>query len=413
MFHWVSDFLREFLATIGIHGSFSRLLVTLIITFGLILLGFIIYYVIHSIICYTIRHSHRRKPSLWKKALLDQKFFVGISVFIPVVMIKKLLPHFFIHDSSAEVFLSSLFSILIVIVITFTLSAFIGALSDVLLHKKATKDKPIKSYAQIVSIVLWIIAVILIISMLIDKSPVGLLAGLGAFSAVLLLIFQDTITGFVYSIQLASNDLVRNGDWITMNKFGADGTVEEINLISVKVKNFDNTISTIPVKQLIVDSFQNWRGMQEKGIRRIKRSFNVDITSIKPCTVEMLNKFKQVDILRNYIEKAEKEISTYNSQQEGDTTLIPNGRHLTNVGVLRMYILEYLKHHPKINKKDTLMVRQLAPSEYGLPFEVYCFADTTNWVKYENIQSDIFDHLYSVLDFFEIKAYQRDSSKKI
>ncbi|MDR1878789.1 MAG: mechanosensitive ion channel family protein, partial [Bacteroidales bacterium] len=367
MFYWVSDLLRELLNTLGIGASYSKLLIVLIITSGLIFAGFIFYYVFHRILCLFIRHSDKRRPSLWKKTLLKEKFFTGLSVFIPVLIINKLLPHFFHAGSQPEVFLSYLISIITIVSITYILTTFMRSFSDILLQKEATKDKPVKSYAQIIIIIFWVIAVILIISVIIGKSPVGLLAGLGAFSAVLLLVFQDTITGFVYSIQLASNDLVRNGDWITMSRFGADGTVEEINLISVKVRNFDNTISTIPVKQLIADSFQNWRGMQEQGMRRIKRSFNVDVTSIRICSDEMITQFKQIAVLKKPIEQAEQEIANHNAQLKIDTSLIPNGRHLTNVGILRLYIVEYLKQHPRITQQGTLMVRQLEPSEYGLP----------------------------------------------
>jgi miniconductance mechanosensitive channel len=412
MYSQITEFLYNLLDNLGIHGTSAKILAGLIITAALLLIGLLIYWLSHWIISLIINHSHKRKPTLWKRFLLNRKFFVAISALIPVMIIQNMIPLLFEKESHLSAFLSSLFNILIIINFTVIFSSFVRALSDVLLHKEATKDKPIKSYAQIIIIIFWAIAVILIISILVGKSPSALLIGLGAFSAVLLLVFQDIITGFVYSIQLASNDLVRNGDWITVNKYGADGTVEEINLVSVKVRNFDNTISTIPVKQLIIDSFQNWRGMQDEGMRRIKRSFNVDITSIKPCTTEMLEKFKRVKILKTYIENAEKEITKYNLELDSDTTIIPNGRHLTNAGILRRYILEYLKHNPKISNKGTMMVRQLAPSEYGLPLEIYCFAATTEWIKYEDIQSDIFDHLYSVLDFFEIKAYQRDISKK-
>ncbi|MDR0368815.1 MAG: mechanosensitive ion channel, partial [Bacteroidales bacterium] len=390
----------------------AKILTGLIIAGGFLLAGLLIYWLSHWIILFIVNHSQRRKPTLWKQFLLSRKFFVALSALITVLFLQNAIPLFLEKGTYLLSFLAALFSILTVVNFAIVFSSFTRALSDILLQKDATKDKPIKSYAQIVIVVFWAIAVILIISILVGKSPGALLVGLGAFSAVLLLVFQDTITGFVYSIQLASNDLVRNGDWITVNKYDADGTVEEINLISVKVRNFDNTISTIPVKQLIIDSFQNWRGMQDQGMRRIKRSFKIDITTIKPCTAEMLEKFKQVTLLTEYIEKAEKEIAGYNIEMNTDTSLVPNGRHLTNGGILRRYILEYLKHHPQVNKRGTLMVRQLSPSEYGLPFEIYCFADTTEWVKYENIQSDIFDHLYSVLSFFEISAYQRDISKK-
>lgn len=289
---------------------------------------------------------------------------------------------------------------------------FLNAVAIILLQREGTKDKPIKSYVQIVAVIFWLISLILIVSIIINKSPVGLLAGLGAFSAVLLLVFQDTITGFVSSIQLSTNDIIRNGDWIDLDNFGVSGTVEEVNLVSAKIRNFDNTISTVPVKQLLNNSVKNWRGMQEKEMRRIKRAINIDVTTIKQCTPEMLEKFKKIHLIKDYIEQKEKELEVEN-QSESGLVYGPNGRHLTNVGVLRIYIQEYLKSNKRLRKDAMIMVRQLPPNEYGLPLEIYCFTATTNWLEYENIQSDIFDHILSTLDYFEIRAFQRDNPKEI
>ena len=412
MFYWITKWMSDFLKNLGMHEAFAKLLTALIVVCGLLVAGFILYFILKKILHYLIKLSHRKSPIIWGKELLDKNFFGYIAELIPAFVIQKMIPQFFHSGSKIESFFTPIANISIVIIFTLIISSFLKALTDVLLQREATKDKPIKSYVQIILVVFWAIAVILIISIIVNKSPAGLLAGIGAFSAVLLLVFQDIIIGFVNSIQLSSNDLLRNGDWITMNKYGVDGDVEEINLISVKVRNFDKTISTIPVKQMLSDSFQNWRAIQELGIRRIKRSFNVDVTSIKPCTPEMLERFKKITIIKDYIEKLEKELKSYNAEIEGDTSLTPNGRHQTNIGVLREYILEYLKNNPNISDKSTLMVRQLPPNEYGLPIELYCFTSTAEWVKYERIQSDIFDHIYSILDYFEIKAFQRDSSKK-
>jgi miniconductance mechanosensitive channel len=243
------------------------------------------------------------------------------------------------------------------------------------MNLEITKDKPIKSYVQIVSIFFWAIAIILYISILINKSPTAFLAGLGAFSAVLMLIFQDTIVGFVNSLQLAANNLVRNGDWITVNKFEVDGTVEEINLVSVKVRNFDGTLSTVPVKQLVTDSFQNWRGMEEQGVRRIKRSFYIDSKSIKKATAAMHATCKT--------------------------------NHETNLGCFREYMLNYLRKREDISTKNTLMVRLLQPNEYGIPLEIYCFAKTVVWVDYERIQTEITEHILVALNEFNLIYYQR------
>lgn len=407
MFHWISDHLYDLFKLMGFSVTISKLLVGLIIIAGLILSWLILSYLLNKLLIFIIRSVNKKRPTLWRKELLEKKFFRYISALIPLFIIQALIEQFFPEGGKMASFSTLLANISITITIMLTISSFLSTLADILLQKESTKDKPIKSYVQVVNIIFWAITIILIISILLGKSPAGLLAGIGAFSAVLLLVFQDTIVGFVNSIQLASNDLVRNGDWITMDKFGADGTVEEINLISVKVRNFDNTIVSIPVKQLVSDSFQNWRGMEETGIRRIKRSIKIDVNTIQPCTPEMLSDFKKIIEIKDYVEKLEKEIEDYNEQLKADTTLIPNGRHQTNIGVFRAYIFQYLKNNPKISNKGTLMVRQLAPSEYGLPLEIYCFTATSKWVEYENIQSDVFDHIYSVMGFFHIKAFQR------
>jgi len=411
MFYWITKWIYDFLSNTGMYQGLARLLTALLLIVGLLLSAMLVYYILKKLANTFVRLAIRRNPMIWLEALLGKNFFGRIAALIPNLVIQKLIPQFFHVGSKAEVVLTSLANICIVINITLIITAFLNALTDVLLAKEATKDKPVKSYIQILAIIFWMISTILIISILLDRSPAGLLAGLGAFSAVLILVFQDTIIGFVNSIQLSSNDLVRNGDWITMSKYGVDGDVEEINLVSVKVRNFDKTISTIPVKQLVADSFQNWRAMQEMGIRRIKRAIMIDITSIKPCTPEMLAKFKQVEVLKNYIEDKEKEIEAYNSTLSTESNLIPNKRHQTNIGVLRAYIFAYLKNHQQISHEATLLVRQLEPNEYGQPLELYCFTATSDWEKYENIQSDIFDHVFSVLSFFDIRAYQRDAGK--
>jgi len=409
MFHWIRDFFVEFFFKLGFNTTYSKLMAILIIAIGLFIVGLFLYYILRFIIVRIIKMSFEK--SIWKKSLYKSKFFNQIAVFLPALFIKKIIGEVLIVGSSSELFLTALVNIYIIVNCTLIINTFLSGAADVMLQKEGTKDKPIKSYTQILAIIFWLVAVILIISIVINKSPVGLLAGLGAFSAVLLLIFQDTITGLVYSIQLSSNDIIRNGDWITVNKFGVDGTVEEVNLISAKIRNFDNTVSTVPVKQLVADSVQNWRGMQDMGMRRIKRSLNIDVTSIKRCTPDMLEKFKQVSLIHFYIETKEKEIEEYNNTSEV-VMYGPNGRYLTNIGVLRIYIQEYLKSNQKVRSDATLMVRQLPPNEYGLPLEIYCFAATTEWVEYENIQSDIFDHILSVLNFFEIRAFQRDSVKQ-
>lgn len=409
MFYWLRIFIENLFLKIGFSTAISKFLTISAITIALFFLGVILFYIFRFILLRFLKI--KKDKSLWKNALQEAHFFTQLAIFLPALIIKKLIQEIFVEESSAFLFLAALINIYIIINSTLILLNFLKALTEVMLQREGTKDKPMKSYLQIISVIVWLISIILMISIIINKSPVGLLAGLGAFSAVLLLIFQDIITGFVYSIQLSKNDIIRNGDWITVDKFGVSGTVEEVNLISAKIRNFDNTISTVPVKQLIIDSVQNWRGMQEKDMRRIMRSIQIDITTIKQCSPEMLEKFKQISLIKSYIEQKEKELAEHNKNEE---TILhgPNGRHLTNVGVLRIYIQEYLRNNVRVRSDATLMVRQLAPNEYGLPLEIYCFAATTDWIEYENIQSDIFDHILSVVNFFEIHAFQRDVTKR-
>ena len=233
-----------------------------------------------------------------------------------------------------------------------------------------------------------------------------MLSGIGALTAVLLLVFKDTILGFVGGIQLIANDMLRPGDWIEMDKYGADGDVLEISLTTVKVQNWDKTITTIPTYSLISDSFKNWRGMQESGGRRIKRSVYIDVNSIRFCTPEMIQRFKGISRIRDYVEAKEKELQEYNQLHHGDHSSLADGRRMTNVGTFRQYLNAYLRQHPKIHQELTFLIRQLQPTETGLPIEIYVFSNDQVWANYENIQADIFDHIYAILPIFELRPFQ-------
>jgi miniconductance mechanosensitive channel len=262
---------------------------------------------------------------------------------------------------------------------------------------------------QVAKILIFVVGIILVIAKLLDQSPVILLSGFGAMTAVLLLLFKDSILGLVAGIQLATNDMVRIGDWIEMPKYGADGDVVEISLHTVKVENWDRTITAIPSYALVSDSFKNWRGMQTSGGRRIKRSIYIDKTSVSFCTEEMVERFKKIQFLTDYISGKQKEIQEYNTGHCIDTSEPVNGRQITNIGTLRAYIENYLRNHPKIHKGMTMMVRQLQPTENGLPLEIYAFTNDTNWVNYEAIQADIFDHILSVIPSFGLRVFQAPS----
>jgi miniconductance mechanosensitive channel len=271
------------------------------------------------------------------------------------------------------------------------------------------KDKPLESYMQVLMMFTWGTGIFFIINLMTGFS-VESLASLGAASAMILLIFKDTILGFVASIQVSINDMVRIGDWITFSKYGADGTVTEINLASVRVQNFDNTFTTIPTYSLIADSFQNWRGMQESGGRRIKRSLLIKQNSVRFLTPEDVESFKNITLIKPYIEHREKDISQYNAQNKADKSLLINGRNQTNLGVFRKYADAFLHENPAINKDLFLMVRHLAPTNQGLPIEIYAFSSDKRWENYEHIQADIFDHLIASVSYFDLELYEAPSS---
>jgi miniconductance mechanosensitive channel len=265
---------------------------------------------------------------------------------------------------------------------------------------------PITTFVQVVKLLIVLGAAIYVISIALGKEPWVIFSGLGALTAVILLVFRDTILGFVGGLQLIANDMVRVGDWVEMPKYGADGDVLEITLTTVKVQNWDKTITTIPTYAMITDSFKNWRGMKESGGRRIKRSINIDVNTIKFCTPEMIERFKGIHRLRNYIESKETELREYNKQLDVEDSSLADGRRMTNVGTFRAYLVEYLKQHPLVHKDMTFLVRQLQPGETGLPIEIYVFSTDQVWANYEGIQADIFDHVFAVLPVFELRAFQ-------
>ncbi|WP_158771822.1 mechanosensitive ion channel family protein [Paraglaciecola sp. L1A13] len=290
-------------------------------------------------------------------------------------------------------------------------SALLNTVEDVYNASELAKRAPVTGFIQVGKLFIVIVAGLLIISNLLDKSPLLLLSGLGAVTAILLLLFKDTILGFVAGIQIAANRMVNTGDWVELPKYGADGTVLQVGLTTVKVQNWDKTISTVPTYSLITDSMKNWRGMSESAGRRIKRSLYIDVNSIKFCDQDMLNDFCNIRFINEYIENKRAELDAYHKEQKIDIQDLLNSRRLTNIGTLRAYLVSYLHHHPSINQDMTLMVRQLPPTELGLPLEIYCFSANKDWIAYEGIQADIFDHALAMLPVFGLRAYQRISDR--
>jgi len=378
-----------------------------------LILGVIIYYITKFIIIRILKKIALRTASNWDDALLEHRVFQRMAFLIPGILIYQTIPVTLDEFPGFIPMSLKLTNIYIVIVFLLILNSFLNSVFAMYQKSEFALYHPIKGYIQIGKIVVFIVVFLLILSLLFNQSPLYMLTGLGAFSAVLLLIFKDPILGFVGGIQLSANDMVRQGDWISMPKFGADGTVLEISLTTVKVQNFDNTISTLPTYSLVSESFQNYRGMKDSGVRRMKRSISIDMSSVKFCTQEMLDKFRKINILQEYIDRTEAELENYNTENNVDNSIFINGRRQTNIGVFRAYLEEYLAHHPQIDNSSDLLVRQLQPNSSGIPIEIYAFTLETGFIRYEKVQSDIFDHILAIVPQFELRVFQSPTGEDL
>lgn len=343
--------------------------------------------------------------------LVANKTAKYIAHLVPLLFIYKTVPVILSKFTYWEDFFEKGVKIYIIILSLWITRSIFNALKDYLKHKPRFSDKPIDSYIQVIMIVLWIFGITSFVLIMFDTTMKTLLTTFGAISALIFLIFKDTILGFVASIQVSVNDMVRIGDWITMDKFGADGDVIEINLATVKVRNFDNTTTTIPTYSLISDSFKNWRGMLNSNGRRIKRHLLIKAHSVKFVTPEEVEKYKQIQHISSYISHRQADIDKYNKANNIDKSNIVNGRNLTNLGLFRKYINQYILSHPGINKEMLLMVRYLQPTEHGIPLEIYCFSKDKEWVNYEHIMADIFDHTMASIPYFDLEVFESISTK--
>lgn len=384
----------------------------LLLTLLLIFLG-IVDFVVRKVLVNVLTKAASRSATKFDDYLVRNKALVHFARLIPLIVSINFIPVVFSGFPTWIDPVRKFVDILLVIGWVMLLRALFRSVRDHLRTKRGFHDKPLDSYLQVINIFMFFIAGIIIFSMVTGKSPWAFLGALGAASAILMLVFKDTILGFVASIQVSTNDMVRVGDWIEMPKYGADGDVIEINLNTVKVQNWDKTITTIPTYYLITDSFKNWRGMQNAGGRRIKRAINVKISSIRYLTSDEIDRLKKIQLLKPYIEERQEEIDRYNEQTQADRTMPVNGRNMTNVGLFRQYINRYTQSHPQIRQDMTLLVRQLQPTEHGLPIELYMFTADTRWAIYEGIMSDIFDHLLAAIKYFELEVFEAPASDDI
>jgi len=407
------SFFLDLLANTGMPEQTTRILNVIIWLVILGLASYLIYWLTRRIVVSTltriITHTKNKRDDI----LLHHKIFEYLSHLVPILFLYITIPVFLKDDPGVVTTLKDVLGLYLVIVSVLTLNAFLNALHALYLTLPIAKDRPIKGYIQVAQILVYFMGLMFVISILFNTSVWKLMTGLGAMAAVLMLIFKDTILGFVASLQIAGNDMLKPGDWIEMPSRGADGTVEEITLYTVKVQNWDKTIVTIPTYALVSESFKNWRGMEQSPGRRIKRFVYIDVKSIRFCTPDMVEKYRRIQVLKEYIETKEKEIAEYNKKYNIDDSVLVNGRRMTNIGTFRNYVEQYLRRHPMINQEMTLMVRQLQVTEKGLPIEVYAFCKDKQWVNYEKIQADIFDHIFAVIPEFDLRAFQEPSGYDI
>lgn len=385
---------------------------------GLVLLwitvfALVLHFFLHVFLRQFLLTLAEKKEGLWQKVLLEDTLFHRISYTLQGVLVHLQAGIWFEQSSFLLQLLQGVATQWILLFGLLSLFSALDSIQSIIYKSGSHRRFPFRGLIQTIKLISSLFVGLLAVAALIGKSPLLLLSGLGALSAVLLLVFRDSILGLVAGIQLSANQMLSVGDWLEMPKYGADGDVIDIALTTVKVQNWDKTITTIPAYALISDSFKNWRGMTESGGRRIQRSILIETNSIKFIDENLFNKLSKAELLGDYLPTRQKEIEQENAKKNSDMSVLINGRRLTNIGTFRQYLVSYLKAHPDIHQKMTLMVRQLQPSSEGLPIQIYAFTNTTSWVAYENIQSDIFDHIFAILPEFDLRIHEAPTGHDI
>jgi miniconductance mechanosensitive channel len=410
IFESITRYFRDWLINVGISDNISKIIADysgflLVIAFALV-----VFYISKYILVRWIHRMAVKSASDWDDMFVRRKVFKRMTYLIPALIIHVSVQYVIPDYPHTMLVVLTLINLYIITVILIVTSSVLDAAHDIYNSYEISKTRPIKGFIQVAKIFLYVVYGIVLVTVIFLRSKgFGWLAGLGAFSAVLLLVFKDPILGFAGGIQLATNDMLRIGDWIEMPKYNADGTVIDITITTVKVQNWDKTITTIPTYFLVSDSYKNWRGMQESGARRIRRHILIDLNSIKFCTSEMLERYSQYRYVADYIKRTETELDKYNQKNKIDPAIMINGHRQTNIGVFRAYLTAYLKDNPNLHQDFSLMVRQLQPTETGLPLEIYAFSKEQDWERFEDIQSDIFDHVLAGIKFFDLQLFQGPS----
>ena len=394
-------------------GSIHPLLPPVVGVLALLAGAVIINLIAKRLLVGAVRAFAKQSSSTWDDALVAHNVFGRLVQVLPALIVFVGVSFVPSLPEGVVQLVRNVAMGYMVLMLTLALTAMLSAANTIYSASPLAKDRPLKGFVQLVQIVVWIFGGVMITAAVLDRSPLLLLSGFGAMTAILLLVFKDTILSLVASVQLSAQDMVRVGDWIEMPQFGADGDVVDVQLHTVKVQNWDKTITTIPTHRLITDSFKNWRGMSQTGARRIKRAIFVDVSSIRFQTQDEVDHFRRFALLKDYIANKEEELVDYNKGLATAVEAEVNRRRLTNIGTFRAYAYNYLKNHPKIHDGMTLIVRQLGPGPEGLPLEIYCFTNTTEWAVYEDIQSDIFDHLLAIVPEFELRLFQKPAGSDL
>ncbi|NBB79500.1 MAG: mechanosensitive ion channel [Verrucomicrobia bacterium] len=403
------EFLSAYLENLQMPAELTSLLGLLGATLYLLVLALLANFIAKRFIAYVAHPLIEKTAITWDDLLIEHNVLVRFSHIVPAAIVHFVAPTLFEdYPALANVF-SQLVNVYLIVIVLLVIDATLNFLRAFWERSPAGQRYPAKSFVQAAKLVINLIGLIFILATIIDRSPIVLFSGLGAVTAILLLIFKDAILGLVAGFQLSINNMVMVGDWIAMPARGADGDVIDVSLTTVKVKNWDKTITTIPTYALITDSFKNWRGMKETGGRRVKRPLLIDLRTLRFTDEAQLEKFKRIHLLRPYLESKLQDIQKHNESVGEELSELINGRRLTNIGTFRAYCVAYLRQHPKVRQDLTLLVRQLAPDATGLPIEIYFFCNDTNWVSYEDVQSDVFDHLLSILPEFGLSAFQSPS----
>ena len=409
----LSQILNQYLMEIGMTDENTLILYVLILSLISLIGLYVIDFICKKIIRVVFIKFAKKSKSRFDDILITNRTPKYIAHIIPFSISLSIIPFIFNEFTAISDLLLRLNKMILVLVIVFILRSLIYTVRDYFKTLPKLKDKPIDSYIQVIMMFIWAFSVVSLLALITGRSFMEFITTIGAASAIIILVFKDTIMGFVASIQVSVNDMVRIGDWITFQKYGADGDVIEINLATVKVQNFDMTITTIPTYALISDSFKNWRGMVSSEGRRIKRSININFDSIKFLNKEDIGKLSKIEIISSYVNDRRNDIDGFNSKNNVDKDLLLNGRNLTNIGVFRKYLQTYIETHSAINKDMTIMVRQLDPTIHGVPLEVYAFSSDKEWQNYEYIISDIFDHIISSVKYFDLHIFEMPSSVSI